>query len=88
MRVNFIAQTSSYGSGPISLTIKPSCGLPGDYRYSTDRTSLLRLLRKETELRSAALERFDEELAVTKSARLLGVEISERALTQIGYFVD
>jgi hypothetical protein len=88
MRVNFIAESSSSGSGPISLTIRSASGLPGDYLYSTDRTSLLRLLCKETELRSSVLERFLEELTVAKSAHLLGVNISDTALTQIGYFVD
>jgi hypothetical protein len=86
--MNFIALASAYASEPISLTIRPACGVPGDFSYSTDCTSLLRLLRRETELRSAVLERFQKELAMTKSARLHGVEMSERALTQIGYFVE
>jgi hypothetical protein len=94
MRVNLIAKLSEPSpSGPIvkagiSLTVKPAYGLPGTYCYATDCTSLLRMLRRETELHSIALERFERELAITKSARLLGVKMTDKALTAIGYFVD
>jgi hypothetical protein len=93
MRMNFIAQATpdrggSDGSGLISLLIRPACGVAGDFLYSTDRMALLRMLRQETELQSTILERFDHELETEKRARLLGVNISERALQRIGYFVD
>lgn len=90
MRVNLIAQAtgSPYGSGSISLTVKPACGIPGDFLYSTDRLSLLRMLRRKTELRSGVLERFEQELSVARQARILAVELSEETLTEIGYFVD
>jgi hypothetical protein len=88
MRMNFVAEAPSNGSGPVSITIKPSFGLTGEFVYLSDRVSLLRLLRKETELQSTVLERFDMDLAAAKRARLLGVDISDRALTQLGYFVD
>jgi hypothetical protein len=67
MRMNLSVLTSPYASEPISLTIRPVCGASEDYSYSTDRTPFLRLLRKETELRSAVLERFEKKLAVTNS---------------------
>lgn len=93
MRVNLIAQAGdSQGAiangAAISLTVRPACGIPGDFFYNTNRISLLHLLQKETELHSAILERFEIELAVNKRARLLGVEMSERTLERIGYFVD
>jgi hypothetical protein len=88
MRMNFTAQSSSHGSGMVSVRIRPACGVPGEFFFSTNRRSLLRLLRRATELRSAALERFEIELAVAKKATLRGVETSDSVLVQIGYFID
>lgn len=93
MRVNLISQTfgprsPAAGTLPISLTIKPSCGLPGDYRYSTDLTTLVRMLHKKTDLPQSVIERFEGELQTQSSARILGVELSDRVLTDIGYYVD
>jgi hypothetical protein len=93
MRVNLITQASveamsGKGAIPLSLTIKPSCGLPGDYQYQTDSSALLHLLRKQTNLPTAVLERFETNMYSSNNARLLGVELSDRVLTDIGYFVD
>ena len=93
MRVNLITQAlSPFQSGPgsfqISLTIKPACGLPGDYQYPTDSASLLRLLHQQTDLPASVLQKFEGNLTTCHSARLLGVELSEQVLTKIGYFVD
>jgi hypothetical protein len=93
MRVNLITQPSDCwksrpGTIPLSLTIRPACGLPGDYECPTDSTSLLQLLRKQTDLSSLVLERFEQALRAPGSARLLGVELSDGALTEIGYFID
>lgn len=93
MRVNLTAQSPDSqrpvrATDRISLTMRPACGLPGDYSYTTDSASLLRMLRQKTELRSSVLERFEQELQISKCARLLGVEMSEKALTEIGYFID
>jgi hypothetical protein len=46
------------------------------------------MLRQKTELRLSAIENFQRELDTPKGGRLLSVEMSERALTEIGYFVD
>jgi hypothetical protein len=54
----------------------------------TDGKSLLKLLRQGTELRSAVIETFEKDLQLTRAAKLLGVEMSDRVLTEIGYFVD
>ena len=93
MRVNL--STQSFGPIPLgagtillSLTIKPSCGLPGDYSYSTDSAALLRMLNLQTDLPSSVLKRFQGDLYTSSKAKLLGVELSERLLTDIGYFVD
>jgi hypothetical protein len=93
MRVNLITQPtdcwkSRPGTIPLSLTIRPACGLPGDYKCPTDSAALLRLLRQQTDLPAHVLERFEENLRASVTAKLLGVELSESALTKIGYFID
>ena len=93
MRVNLITQPSNRsesgtGTIPLSLTIRPACGLPGDYDCQTDSKTLLRLLRLKSELPSYALERFEEGLRNRLGARLMGVELSDGVLTDIGYFID
>jgi len=93
MRVNLITQPangyqSSAGTIPLSLTIRPACGLPGDYELPTDSKALLQLLRQQTDLPSTVLQRFEITLQSRVNARLLGVELSERVLTDIGYFID
>ncbi|MGA2886599.1 MAG: hypothetical protein ABSE51_01005 [Terracidiphilus sp.] len=93
MRVNLITQPSgpsksSKGNIPLSLTIRPACGLPGDYQFPTDSEALMRLLRKETNLPATVLERFEHKLGAPIGARLLGVELGENVLTDIGYFID
>jgi len=93
MRVNLITQPSGYsqpgeGTIPLSLTIRPACGLPGDYQCPTDSAALLQLLRQQTDLPSHVLERFEKSLRASVGARLLGVELSDSVLTNIGYFID
>jgi len=93
MRVNLITHPSGRPESggetiPLSLTIRPACGLPGDYEFPIDSRSLLRLLRQQTDLSADVLQRFEKNLYATPGARLLGVELSERVLTDIGYFID
>jgi hypothetical protein len=93
MRVNLITQPSNRsesiaGTIPLSLTIRSACSLPGDYQYQTDSEALMRLLRQETNLPASALERFEHKSGAPIGARLLGVELGERILTDIGYFID
>jgi len=73
---------------PLSLTIRPACGLPGDYEYPTDSKTLLHILRQQTDLPAAVIQRFELTLRTAPEARLLGVELSETTLTDIGYFID
>lgn len=73
---------------PLSLVLRPACGLPGEYAYSTDSAALIRMLHRETDLPSDVLNRFEVQMRSCPSARLMGVELSESVLTEIGYFVD
>ena len=93
MRVNLITQPSGLpksgkGNIPLSLTIRPACGLPGDFEFPTDSDALMRLLRQQTNLPATVLEHFEHKLRAPMGARLLGVELGEKILTDIGYFVD
>jgi hypothetical protein len=93
MRVNLITQSSAHSTSvtgpiPVSLKIRPSCGLPGDYEYATDSSALLCMLRKQTDLPATVIKRFEGELRSFSKAKLLGVELNERVLTEIGYFID
>jgi hypothetical protein len=93
MRVNLITQPSDRSESgartiPLSLTIRPACGLPGDYECPTDSAALLLLLRQKTDLPAYVLERFEKNLRAPLGARLLGVELSDSVLTNIGYFID
>ena len=84
----FEAVPVSPGTIPLSLTIRPACGLPGDYQYPTDSAALLRMLHKQKDLPASVLQRSEETLYASSSARLLGMELSDRVLTEIGYFVE
>ena len=93
MRVNLItehfdASEASKGKIPLYLTIRPSGGFPGEYQFPTDSEALMRLLRQKTNLTAPVLEKFESKLSAPLGARLLGVELSESVLTDIGYFVD
>jgi hypothetical protein len=92
MRVNLITQActpfvSGKGAIPLSLTIKPACGLPGDYQYLTDSNALMRMLR-QTDLPAAVILRFEGNMFHQPTAKLLGVELSDRLLKDVGYFID
>lgn len=93
MRVNLItlpSNRSESGAGtiPLSLTIRPACGLPGDYEYVTNSAELLQLLRQQTDLPAEVIQRFEKNLRASYGARLMGVELSDTVLTDIGYFID
>lgn len=94
MRVNLITRptdpsVAGPGAIPLSLTIRPACGLPGDYEFPTDSSSLLLMLRKHTDLPASVLQVFQLSLLHDpRGARLLGVDLSEDVLTKIGYFID
>jgi hypothetical protein len=93
MRFNLITQSAGTSTGksraiPLSLTLRPSCGIPGEYVYPTDSNKLLRMLELGTDLPSAVLRRFMGDIYESPKARLLGVELNDDLLNVIGYFVD
>jgi hypothetical protein len=92
MKMNIRAQaTSTHSSDPsegrVTLTIRPAAPLPGNYSFVTSTQSLRRLLLR-TELPSTVLEKFETGMYSPKGANLTAVELSDKTLTQIGYFVD
>jgi hypothetical protein len=93
MRVNLITRPTEHfqpgpGTIPLSLTIRPACGLPGDYECPTDSAALLRLLRRQTDLPAYVLQNFEKDLGTPFGAKLLGVDLNDNVLTDIGYFID
>jgi len=93
MRVNLFTRPSGPGASatksvPLTLTIQPPYGLPGDYECSMDSAALLRLLRQQTDLPGYVLDAFRAKLALPIGARLTGVELNDTVLTEIGYFID
>ena len=93
MRVNLfaaVAPSHTHEAGPsiVSLTIKPACGLPGTYEYKTDSAALLNMLHRRTDLNGAVLSDFKKNLQSSQQVKLLGVDIKDQALEEIGYFVD
>jgi len=93
MRFNLVTQPSIQTSGvpgalSLSLTLRPACGIQGDYTFPTDSSSLHQLLKHGTDLPDAVVWRFLSEACAKAKARLLGVELSDETLQRIGYFVD
>jgi hypothetical protein len=92
MRVNLIAHVSpsapEAGPIPVSLIIKPACGLPGTYEYKTDSNALLTMLHRRTDLNGSVLSEFKRNLQTSSQVRLLGVDLKDQALEEIGYFID
>ena len=91
MKMNIRAQASARASdasgGRVTLTIRPTASLPGNYSFVTSTQSLRRLLLR-TELPSTILEKFETSIHTPEGATLKAVELSDTTLTQIGYFVD
>jgi hypothetical protein len=93
MRVNLSTRRSETsaiqrGNFQLTLSIRPSCGLPGEYECPIDSMGLLRLLRQQTDLPDYVIEVFEKKMRMAPRANLAGVELSERVLTDIGYFID
>ena len=71
----------------IVLTFRPACALPVDYTYTTSIDSLRRMLLR-TDLPYTVIEKFESRIWSSKGADLPAIEISDKTLTEIGYFVD
>ena len=76
------------GALSLSLTLRPACGILGDYTFPTDSSSLRQLLQNETDLPDAVVWRFLGDACAKAKARLPGVELSDETLQGIGFFVD
>ncbi len=46
------------------------------------------MLHRQTDLPAAVIDRFERNMYSSSDARLLGVELSEHVLTELGYFID
>jgi hypothetical protein len=77
MRVNLITEQfggseASRGKIPLSLTIRPACGFPGEYQFPTDSEALMRLLRQKTNLSALVLEKFESKLVRPLGRKAVG----------------
>lgn len=92
MRVSLAALASQHQSRsydiPVAVQVKPSRGMTGEHHYTTDSSTLRQLLKRQTDLSGIAIDRFMTELRASSTARLSGVEMSDRTLKEIGFFVD
>jgi hypothetical protein len=93
MKVNLSTRPSRQlafpaGTIPLMMTIRPACGLPGDYERPMEGEALMRLLRQRTDLPGYILDGFERNVRSLADARLRGIELSENVLTDIGYFID
>lgn len=73
---------------PLTVQLKPSYGVPGEHSYQTDSFSLRSMLKRHTELSGLAITTFMRQIEEGITARLAGVELNDRVLREIGYFLD
>lgn len=73
---------------PVNVQVRPSRGMFGEHHYMTDSASLRNMLRRHTDLSTPAIDRFMSDLRSASTARLSGIELNDRTLKEIGFFVD
>jgi hypothetical protein len=73
---------------PVSVQVRPSRGMSGEHHYMTDSSTLRNMLKRQTDLSGPAIDRFMSDLRSASTARLSGVELNDRTLKEIGFFVD
>lgn len=92
MRVNVAASTvANQPRGTVvsvTVHIRPSRGVPGSHSFVTDSRRLLRMLGRDTDLSSSILDSFETTLRLSSNAQLPAVDLNDRALQEIGYFID
>ncbi len=92
MRVSLAALASQQNSRsydiPVAVQVRPSRGMLSEHHYTTDSSSLRNMLRRQTDLSGVAIDRFMTELRGSTTARLSGVELNDKTLKEIGFFVD
>ena len=92
MRVSLAALASQHQSRsfdiPVSVQVRPSRGMTGEHQYLTNSSNLRSMLKRQTDLSGVAIDRFMDDLRASSTARLSGVELNDRTLKEIGFFVD
>lgn len=93
MRVNLAAlpcEQSGFSSHalPITVQIRPSRGMVGEHSYTTDSRSLVGMLERHTDISGGILDGFKTQMKCSLPARLFSVELSDRTLRDIGFFLD
>ena len=94
MRVHLQARStvpvpgSIRGGVPLTVSIRPANCLAGNYEYQTDSSTLLRLLRRKTDLSELELDHFEVQLLRSKQVRLPAIKLQDDVLEEIGYFID
>lgn len=92
MRVSLAALASQHQSRsydiPVAVRVRPSRGMTAEHHYTTDSSSLRNMLRRQTDLSGIDIDRFMTELRSSATARISGVELNDRTLKEIGFFVD
>ena len=93
MRVTVAAQASDQPTHrsldvPVTVQIRPSCGMPGEHSYRTDSYALRNMLKRRTDLSGVDIDCFMTQLRTCAGARLFRVELNDQTLREIGYFID
>ncbi len=93
MRFNLFAKSSQalmseHKAIPISLVMKTATGVASTFAFETDSGMLLKMLREEGKLSPYALDLFLEGMRRNRNAPLYGVELSDKALVDVGYLID
>ena len=93
MRVNVAALASDQQihnsfALPVTVTIRPSYGVPGEHCYMTETYALRTMLKRSTELSGIVIDGFMAQLKAGLDARLPPVDLNDRILREIGYFID
>ena len=73
---------------PVTVNIRPSCGVSGEHSYTTDSYALRSMLKRNTELSGVVIDGFMSQLRTSSGARIPAVELNDRTLREIGYFID
>ena len=93
MRFNLFAKStqplmSERHSIPLSLVMKTATGTADTFSFETNTAMLLKMLREEGKLSPYALDLFLEGLRHNRNVPLYGVGLSDKALTDVGYFLE
>ena len=93
MRFNLFAKssqqlTSEKQAIPLSMVMKTATGAASTFEFETNSAQLLKLLREEGTMSPYALDLFLDGMRRDRNAPLYGVSLTDKALTDMGYFID